>query len=92
MKNKELTKQLRDEVIAKYEAGLGYLTIFKALNIGKNVVQTIKKRPSTQTSKPAKEEMNQRSKPEGDGDSEGAAKCWEKKRFMPQSRTDLLVS
>ena len=33
MKTKDLTKQVRDKVVEKCEAGLGYKNIYQALNI-----------------------------------------------------------
>ncbi|CAB1423276.1 unnamed protein product [Pleuronectes platessa] len=41
MKTKELTKQLRDKVVEKYEAGLGYKKISRALNISLSTIKSI---------------------------------------------------
>ncbi|CAB1418210.1 unnamed protein product [Pleuronectes platessa] len=41
MKTKELTKQVRDKVVEKYEAGLGYKKISRALNISLSTVKSI---------------------------------------------------
>ncbi|CAB1424958.1 unnamed protein product [Pleuronectes platessa] len=41
MKTKELTKQVRDKVVEKYEAGLGYKKISRALNISLSTIKSI---------------------------------------------------
>uniref|UniRef100_A0A6I8Q9Z7 Uncharacterized protein n=1 Tax=Xenopus tropicalis TaxID=8364 RepID=A0A6I8Q9Z7_XENTR len=41
MKSKEHTRQVRDKVIEKFKAGLGYKKISKALNIPRSTVQAI---------------------------------------------------
>uniref|UniRef100_A0A803JWK5 Transposase Tc1-like domain-containing protein n=1 Tax=Xenopus tropicalis TaxID=8364 RepID=A0A803JWK5_XENTR len=41
MKSKEHTRQVRDKVIEKFKAGLGYKKISKALNIPRSTVQVI---------------------------------------------------
>ncbi|CAB1428555.1 unnamed protein product [Pleuronectes platessa] len=41
MKTKELTKQVRDKVVEKYEAGLGYKKISRALNISLSTIKPI---------------------------------------------------
>ncbi|CAB1455299.1 unnamed protein product [Pleuronectes platessa] len=41
MKTKEVTKQVRDKVVEKYEAGLGYKKISKALNISLSTIKSI---------------------------------------------------
>ncbi|CAB1456126.1 unnamed protein product [Pleuronectes platessa] len=41
MKTKELTKQVRDKVVEKYEAGLGYKNISRALNISLSTIKSI---------------------------------------------------
>ncbi|CAB1459459.1 unnamed protein product [Pleuronectes platessa] len=41
MKTKELTKQVRDKVAEKYEAGLGYKKISRALNISLSTIKSI---------------------------------------------------
>ncbi|CAB1451284.1 unnamed protein product [Pleuronectes platessa] len=41
MKTKELTKQVRDKVVEKYEAGLGYKKISRALNISLGTIKSI---------------------------------------------------
>ncbi|CAB1455509.1 unnamed protein product [Pleuronectes platessa] len=38
---KELTKQVRDKVVEKYEAGLGYNKISRALNISLSTIKSI---------------------------------------------------
>ena len=38
MKTKELTKQVRDKVVEKYEAGLGYKNMSQALNISRSTI------------------------------------------------------
>ncbi|CAB1451408.1 unnamed protein product [Pleuronectes platessa] len=40
MKTKELTKQVRDKVVEKYEAGLGYKKISRALNISLSTIKS----------------------------------------------------
>ncbi|CAB1442657.1 unnamed protein product [Pleuronectes platessa] len=44
MKTKELTKQVRDKVVEKYEAGLGYKKISRALNISLSTIKSIIRR------------------------------------------------
>ncbi|CAB1457465.1 unnamed protein product [Pleuronectes platessa] len=41
MKTKELTKQVKDKVVEKYEAGLGYKKISRALNISLSAIKSI---------------------------------------------------
>ncbi|CAB1459036.1 unnamed protein product [Pleuronectes platessa] len=41
MKTKELTKQVRDKVVEKYEAGLGNKKISRALNISLSTIKSI---------------------------------------------------
>ena len=41
MKTKELTRQVRDKVVEKFKAGLGYKKISQALNISRSTVQSI---------------------------------------------------
>ncbi|CAB1428463.1 unnamed protein product [Pleuronectes platessa] len=41
MKTKELTKQVRDKVVEKYEAGLGDKKISRALNISLSTIKSI---------------------------------------------------
>ena len=41
MKTKELTRQVRDKVVAKFEAGLGYKEITQALNISRSTIKSI---------------------------------------------------
>ena len=44
MKSKEHTKQVRDKVVEKFKAGLGYKKISQALNISRSTVQSIIKK------------------------------------------------
>ncbi|CAB1422446.1 unnamed protein product [Pleuronectes platessa] len=41
LNTKELTKQVRDKVVEKYEAGLGYKKISRALNISLSTIKSI---------------------------------------------------
>jgi len=41
MKTKEHTRQVRDKVVEKFKAGLGYKSISQALNISRSTVQSI---------------------------------------------------
>ncbi|CDQ94039.1 unnamed protein product [Oncorhynchus mykiss] len=41
MKNKEHTRQVRDTVVKKFKAGIGYKNISQALNIPRSTVQAI---------------------------------------------------
>lgn len=41
MKSYECTRQLRDKVVEKFKAGLGYKKITQALNISRSTVQSI---------------------------------------------------
>ena len=41
MKSKEHTRQVRDKVLERFKAGLGYKRISQALNISQRTVQTI---------------------------------------------------
>ena len=87
MKTKELSKQVRDEVVEKYRSGLGYKKIYKTLNIPRSTVTSIIKKwkeygtttnlsrgPPTKTQGPGKEGINKRVNKEPKDNPEGAAK------------------
>ena len=41
METKELTKQVRDKVVGKYKAGLGYKKISQSLNTSRGTIKSI---------------------------------------------------
>jgi transposase len=44
MKNKELSKQVRDKVVERYRSGLGYKKISETLNIPQSTIKSIIKK------------------------------------------------